>query len=127
VVRREVGPTSLQRMLPNVDAVTERQLLGLVGLGLRARNAVVGVDRVRDAARRGRLALAIVAPDAARNSLDKVLPLLTAKRIEVVMGPAASSLGAVAGRDSAAAIGILDPELARGLRRIVQGKGRKSA
>lgn len=111
-------------MLPNVDAVTERQLLGLVGLGLRARTAVVGVDRVRDAARRGRLSLAIVAPDAARNSLDKVLPLLTAKRIEVVMGPAASALGAVAGRDSAAAIGILDPELARGLRHIVQGKGR---
>jgi len=111
-------------MLPNVDAVTERQLLGLVGLGLRARTAVVGVERVRDAARRGRLALAIVAPDAARNSLDKVLPLLTAKRIEVVMGPAASSLGALAGRDSAAAIGILDPELARGLRHIVQGKGR---
>jgi len=120
---QEAGIANLRRMLPNVDAVTERQLLGLVGLGLRARTAVLGVDRVRDAARRGRLALAVVAPDAARNSLDKVLPLLSAKRIEVVMGPAAGSLGAAAGRDSAAAIGILDPELARGIRRIVQGKG----
>lgn len=123
----KVGPTSLPRMLPNVDAVTERHLLGLVGLGLRARTAVVGVERVRDAARRGRLALAIVAPDAARNSLDKVLPLLTAKHVEVVIGPAAGSLGAAAGRESAAAIGILDPELARGVRRLVQGRGRKSA
>lgn len=109
-------------MPPNVDAVTERQLLGLVGLGLRARTAVVGVDRVRDAARRGRLALAIVAPDAARNSLDKVLPLLTAKHVEIVMGPGAGSLGAAAGRESAATIGILDPHLARGVRRIVHGK-----
>jgi hypothetical protein len=57
-----------------------------------------------------------------------VLPILTAKRIQVVMGPGTGSLGAVAGRDSAAAIGIVDPELARGIRRIVQGKaGRKSA
>ena len=116
-------------MLPNVDAVTERQLLGLAGLGLRARTAIVGVERVRDAARRGRLALAIVAPDAARNSLEKLLPILTAKSVQVVMGPAASSLGATAGRDSVAAIGILDPELARGIRRIVQGKvkGRQTA
>jgi ribosomal protein L7Ae-like RNA K-turn-binding protein len=107
-------------MQPNVDAATERRLLGLVGLGVRARTAVVGVDRVRDAARRGRLALAIVAPDAARNSLDKVLPLLAAKRVEVVMGPGAGSLGAAVGRDSTATVGILDPELARGVRQVVQ-------
>ncbi|MGQ0537324.1 MAG: ribosomal L7Ae/L30e/S12e/Gadd45 family protein [Gemmatimonadaceae bacterium] len=108
-----------RRMLPNVDAVMERKLLGLLGLGLRARTAVVGVERVRDAARRGRLALAIVAPDAARNSLDKVLPLLSAKRIEVIPGPAAATLGAAVGRAAAAAVGILDPALARGMRRLV--------
>ncbi len=71
-------PLKRRRMQPNVDAAAERRLLGLVGLGMRARTAVVGVERVRDAARRGRLALAIVAPDASRNSLDKVLPLLAA-------------------------------------------------
>jgi ribosomal protein L7Ae-like RNA K-turn-binding protein len=108
-------------MRPNVDAATERRLLGLVGLGLRARTAVVGVERVRDAAKRGRLALAIVAPDASRNSLDKVLPLLAAKRVEVVMGPAADSLGAAVGRQNTTTVGILDPDLARGMRRIVHG------
>jgi ribosomal protein L7Ae-like RNA K-turn-binding protein len=106
-------------MQPNVDAATERRLLGLVGLGVRARIAVVGVDRVRDAARRGRLALAIVAPDASRNSLDKVLPLLAARRVEVVMGPTAVSLGAAVGRDTAATVGILDADLARGMRSLV--------
>ena len=108
-------------MQPNVDSATQRRLLGLVGLGMRAGTAVVGVDRVREAARRGHLALAIVAPDAARNSLFKVMPLLTAKRVEVVMGPPAGSLGAAVGRSSTAAVGILDPELARGMRRLVQG------
>jgi ribosomal protein L7Ae-like RNA K-turn-binding protein len=110
-------------MLPNVDAVTQRRLLGLVGLGVRARTAVVGVERVRDAARRGRLALAIVAPDASRHSLDKVLPLLAARRVEVVMGPGADSLGAAVGRESTATVGILDRDLARGMRRLVQGGG----
>lgn len=94
-------------------------MLGLVGLGVRAGTAVVGVERVRDAARRGRLQLAIVASDAARNSLFKVLPLLTAKRVEVVMGPAAGSLGAAVGRQSTAAVGIVDRDLARGMRQLV--------
>jgi ribosomal protein L7Ae-like RNA K-turn-binding protein len=116
-----VGRVLHRRMLPNVDAMTERKLLGLVGLGLRARTAVVGVDRVRDAARRGRLVLAIVAPDASRHSLDKVLPLLAAKHVEVVMGPAAGSLGAAVGLETTATVGILDPQLARGMRRVVQG------
>ena len=120
-MRPQVAQAHHRRMLPNVDAMTERRLLGLVGLGLRARTAVVGVDRVRDAARRGRLALAIVAPDASRHSLDKVLPLLAAKHVEVVMGPAAGSLGAVVGRESTATIGILDPQLARGMRRVLHG------
>ncbi|MGH7633075.1 MAG: hypothetical protein ACRENC_05055, partial [Gemmatimonadaceae bacterium] len=60
-------------------AVAQR-ILGLVGLGMRARLAVAGVDRVREAAKRGALELAVVAPDAARNSLDKIVPLLRARR-----------------------------------------------
>ena len=103
-----------------MNAVTERRLLGLIGLGLRARNAVVGVERVRDAARRGRLALAFVAPDASQHSRDKVLPLLAARRIRVVEGPTASALGATAGRESTAAIGITDRSLARGIRALIQ-------
>lgn len=121
VMTVQLGTALHPRSMPNVDAATERRLLGLVGLGLRARTAVVGVERVRDAARRGRLALAIVAPDASRNSLDKVLPLLAAKHVDVVMGPPAGSLGAAVGRESTATVGILDPELARGMRRIVHG------
>jgi ribosomal protein L7Ae-like RNA K-turn-binding protein len=120
-MRDRVRIPNHRKMLPNVDAVTQRRLLGLIGLGVRARTAVVGVDRVRDAARRGRLKLAVVAPDASRNSLDKVLPLLHARRVEVVMGPAAGTLGAAVGRESAATVGILDAQLARGMRQIVRG------
>lgn len=101
-----------------------KRLLGLVGLGVRGRLAVVGVDQVRDAARRGSLALAIVAPDASRHSRAKVVPLLDAKRIGILEGPSAAELGAAVGRESTAAIGIVDRDLARGIRAIAEtGKG----
>jgi ribosomal protein L7Ae-like RNA K-turn-binding protein len=101
-----------------LDPATERRVLGLIGLGIRARNAVVGVEQVRLAARKGRLALAVVAPDASPNSLKKVLPLLEATRVPVVQGPDAAALGSVAGRESTAAIGITDRSLARGVRTL---------
>jgi ribosomal protein L7Ae-like RNA K-turn-binding protein len=101
--------------------MTERRVLGLLGLGVRARNAVVGVERVRDAAQRGRLKLAVVAPDASRHSLDKVVPLLTAKRVRTLQGPSAAALGSVLGREATAAIGITDAALARGVRALFEG------
>ena len=61
------------------------------------------------------MALAVIATDASRNSLDKVLPLLTARRISFIEVPSAAELGAVAGRDYAAAIGVVDPQLANGI------------
>lgn len=97
----------------------DRKLLGLVGLGVRGRLAVVGVEQVRDAARKGKLALAVIAPDASHNSLDKVVPLLTAKRIEMIEAPSAAVLGAAVGRVSTTVVGIVDRNLARGIRAAV--------
>lgn len=102
-----------------MDAATERRMLGLIGLGIRARNAVVGVEQVRMAARKGKLALAIVAPDASAHSHKKLLPLLAATGVVVVQGPSAAALGSVAGRESTAAIGIVDRALARGMRKVM--------
>jgi ribosomal protein L7Ae-like RNA K-turn-binding protein len=100
----------------DVDAATQRKVLGLIGLGVRARNAVVGVEQVRVAARRGQLMLAVVAPDASENSRRKVIPLLAARGVRMIEGPSAEALGSVVGRDTTTAIGITDAALARGLR-----------
>lgn len=102
-----------------MDAHQQRRLLGLIGLGVRGRRAVVGVQQVRDAAFRGKLRFAVVAPDASRNSLDKVVPLLQARGIQYVEGPTAAELGAAVGRDATAAVGVVDSDLARGLRQIL--------
>ena len=101
-----------------MDATRARKLLGLIGLGVRGRGAIVGVQQVREAARRGKLYLAIAAPDASSNSLDKVLPLLRARGITVFAGPPATELGSAAGRESTAVIGIVDRGLANGIRAL---------
>ena len=100
---------------PELNANQVERILRLVGLGVRGRGAVVGVERVREAAKSGKLTLALIAVDASQNALDKVLPLLTARRISFIEVPSAAELGAVAGRDQVAAVGVVDPQLANGI------------
>ena len=59
--------------------------------------------------------LAVVAMDASKNSLDKLLPLLNGRRISLIEVPSAAELGAAVGRDSTAAVGVVDPQLAKGI------------
>ena len=105
-----------------MDAAARRKVLGLVGLGVRGRLAVVGVQQVREAANKGKLRVALVAMDASKNSLDKVLPLLAARRVRVIDAIGAAELGAAVGRETTAAVGVLDANLARGIRSIVEGR-----
>lgn len=101
-------------------------MLGLVGLGVRSRGAVVGVEQVREAARRGTLALAVVAPDVSKHSLDKVVPLLEARGVRIVHAPSAAELGRAVGREQTAAVGIVNQELARGIRALLDGAPARS-
>ena len=100
-----------------IDESARRKILGLVGLGIRGRNAVVGVQQVRDAARRGKLKLALVASDASQNSLDKVVSLLDARGVKIVDEFSSHELGEIAGRNSVAVIGVSDAGLANGIMR----------
>ena len=93
-------------------------MLRLIGLGVRSRGVVVGVDRVREAVKRGEVALAVVAADASHHSLAKVVPLLEARRVRIVHAPSAADLGQAVGREQTAVVGIVDRELARGIRAL---------
>src|SRR4051812_936962 len=103
----------------DIDAAATERGMRLIGLGVRARGVVVGVEQVRQAAKNGTLEFAIVAPDASRHSLDKVVPLLQARRIRFVEGPSSVDLGAAVGREHTAAIGVVDRQLANGIRALV--------
>jgi len=105
------------------NEVAKRKVLGLVGLGLRGRLAVVGVQQVRDAAKHGKLKVALVATDASKNSLDKVSNLLKALEIPVVGALSSTELGGVAGRESVAVIGVTNAGLARGIMTAIPAPG----
>lgn len=96
-----------------------RKIMGLVGLGLRGRLAVVGVQQVRDSAKRGRLKVALVARDASQNSLDKITGLLAGREVPVIDVFSAAELGAVAGREAVAVVGVTDAGLAEGIKEVV--------
>lgn len=100
-----------------MNAVAQQRLFRLVGLGVRGRGAVVGVQQVREAARKNKVHLAIVAQDASPNSLEKIVPLLNARRVRFIEVSSAAELGAAVGRDHTAVVGIVDRQLAAGARR----------
>jgi len=102
-----------------IGEAARRKVLGLVGLGLRGRLAVVGVQQVRDAAKRGRLKIALVAGDASQNSLNKITGLLAARSVIVIDSFTAQELGAVTGRDAVAVVGVTDAGLAAGIKEVV--------
>lgn len=77
---------------------------------------VVGVNQVREAAKGNKIAFAIVASDASKNSLDKIVPLLNARRVRFIEVPSAAELGAAVGRDQTAVVGVVDRQLAAGIR-----------
>lgn len=100
--------------------VDRGRLLRLVGLGVRGRGAVIGVEQVREGAKKNKVAFAIVAMDASRHSLDKVIPLLNARRVRFVEVPSAAELGGAVGRETTAVVGIVDRQLAKGIRELVE-------
>ena len=109
---REVLPIAVTPM----TAAQWKKVSALLGLGVRARTVVVGVEMVRGSAQRGTVALAVVADDGSPNSRAKVVPMLTAKRIAMVGGVTAHQLGAAVGRETTAVIAVVDEALARGIR-----------
>jgi ribosomal protein L7Ae-like RNA K-turn-binding protein len=103
-----------------LSTVDRGRLLRLVGLGVRGRGAVVGVEQVREGAKKNKVAFAVVAMDASRHSLDKVIPLLNARRVRFVEVPSAAELGGAVGRETTAVVGIVDRQLAKGIRELVE-------
>ena len=87
---------------------------------MRGRGAVVGVEQVREGAKKNKVAFAVVATDASRHSLDKIVPLLNARRVRFVEVPSAAELGGAVGRETTAVVGIVDRQLAKGIRELVE-------
>src|SRR5919109_3641485 len=90
-------------------------LLGLLGLGQRARRIVVGVDAVRKALQAGKCWCVVVAEDASPRAVEKVVRLAAAKGVPLVNGPSAAAIGAQLGKPPVMAVGVRDRALADGI------------
>ncbi len=93
----------------------DTEALALIGIAARAGAIVFGTQRVREASRDGLLHLAIIATDAAANSVDRVVPALQARGVPVAAAFDRDRLGAAIGRAPVSAIGVTDGNLARRL------------
>lgn len=98
-----------------MDETQAKRVLGLIGLGVRGRLAVVGVDRVRDAVKGGKVYVAVVAADASPNSRQKIDGLLAGRAVPTLYVETADMLGACVGRDATTVIGVVDRNLADGI------------
>ncbi|TFG51158.1 MAG: hypothetical protein E4H38_02210 [Gemmatimonadales bacterium] len=96
-------------------AAASEPLLRLLGLGVRARTVVLGVEPVRTALKAGKIVCVIAAADLSPRANEKVVRLAQAKKIPVVPGPTAGELGERLGRPAIMVAGVLDRALARGL------------
>jgi ribosomal protein L7Ae-like RNA K-turn-binding protein len=90
-------------------------LLGLIGLGHRARNIAVGVEAVRKELQAGKCRCVVVAVDASPRAIDKVVRLAAAKGVPLLAGPGAAAIGAQLGKPPVMAVGVRDRALASGM------------
>ena len=92
--------------------------MGLLGLGLRAGNVVVGVDGVRSGLQRDEFWCVVLAADASQRAVDKVVALARATEIPVIPGPPAEQMGIKLGRPPVMVVGVTDRSLAAGIIRL---------
>jgi ribosomal protein L7Ae-like RNA K-turn-binding protein len=97
------------------DRPDPARLLGLIGLGYRARSVVVGTDAVRRELQAGKCRCVVLADDASPRAMDKVVRLATAKAVPLLTGPGAAAIGAQMGKPPVMAVGVRDRALAGGM------------
>ena len=97
-------------------------LLGLLGLGQRARRIVVGVDAVRKELQAGKCWCVVLAEDASPRAVEKVVRLATAKGVPLVPGPRAAVIGAQLGKPPVMAVGVRDRALAGGMVQLASAR-----
>ena len=93
-------------------------LLGLLGLGRRAGNLIVGVDAVRSSIKAGKCYLVVMASDAGPRAEEKVTRLARGKNLPVIVGPVADEIGRALGRPPVQAVGVSDRALASGVMNV---------
>ncbi len=108
--------SSGQTPLEPISNELAEKVVRLLGLGMRGRLVCVGVELTRNAVMSNKVQVAVVALDASHNSRDKIVPLLTARGVNIIAIASADLLGGAVGRATTTVVGVLDKKLALGVR-----------
>jgi ribosomal protein L7Ae-like RNA K-turn-binding protein len=101
-------------------AQSHEPLLNLLGLGVRGGNVIVGVDGIRAELQAGKLRCVVLASDASKRALEKLVPLAQGTEVPLLAGPDAAMLGDRLGRPPVQAVGVRDRALANGVVRAAR-------
>jgi ribosomal protein L7Ae-like RNA K-turn-binding protein len=100
--------------------------LRLLGLAARAGAIVPGTERVREAARSGRVRFVLIADDASANAKEKLVPLLEKRGVEYIVAASRDVLGAAVGRAPLSAVGVSDAGFARRLKALMEAESERN-
>lgn len=89
------------------------KIYNLIGLARRAGKVAIGMSMLEQMARRRKVVLILIAEDASKNTVDKVLSI--APHVKYLVFGTADEWGRLFNREKVAVIGLLDPHFAEGV------------
>lgn len=97
--------------------------LALLGLAQRAGAVARGGEATRRAIRKGEARLVVLAEDASRTQLDKILKTMKGRSVDRRFVPSGSQLGAALGVAPLSAVAVTKRAFARQLARTLESDG----
>jgi len=120
-VRRK---SSASRTSPDRPGDPSRRVQSLLGFAVKAGRVSVGFSPTRQALASGDVRFVVAARDLAPRRLEALLRAAHERGVGCLVGWSRVELGALLGRGPTGAVGVTDPELARGMAASVPAQRR---
>lgn len=101
--------------------MSNKKILGLIGLAARARNVAFGADSVETEIKKRKISLIIVASDSSERTKDKFKKLGEIYNIPYIIIENIETLSKAIGKDNKAILGIKDLNLSKEILKINNG------
>ena len=99
--------------------MTNKKILGLIGLSARARKISFGADSVETQAKKGKVKLFIIAEDASERTKDKFNKLAIQCNIPIIIHGSIEELSKAIGKNNKAIVCIKDNNFATAIKNIL--------
>ncbi len=101
--------------------MTNKKILGLIGLAAKAGKIAFGSDSVEMQAQKGKISLLVVAKNASERTKDKFMKISKKYNIPIVVHGEIDELSKAIGKSNKAILGIVDINLSKEIQKINDG------